>query len=131
MILFHRTRKFLTTLCLVVLISTVTVFGFASEDSWAATLRISSIHQPHIHMAWGWGKAKVVTKDIEGKTQEAIGNIIDSPKTQAMGRAKQVESQARDAAEDVEKSMKLKGQEKVITKNIEGKLQELAGNSKD
>jgi uncharacterized protein YjbJ (UPF0337 family) len=131
MISFYQARKILLTLCLALLISTATVFGFASKNSWAATLDLSSISQPQIHMAWGWGKAKVVTKDIEGKTQEAIGKIIDSPKTQAMGRAKQVESQARDAAEDVEKSMKLKGQEKAITKNIEGKLQELAGNSKD
>jgi uncharacterized protein YjbJ (UPF0337 family) len=131
MISFYQARKFLLTLCLVLLISTAAAFSFASKNSWAATLDFSSISQPQIHMAWGWGKAKVVTKDIEGKTQEAIGNIMDSPKTQAMGKAKQVESQARDAAEDVEKSMKLKGQEKSITKNIEGKLQELAGNSKD
>ncbi len=131
MISFCQARKFLLTLCLVLLISTVTTFGFPSKNSWATTLDLSSINQPQIHMAWGWGKAKVVTKDIEGKTQEVIGNIIDSPKTQAMGKAKQVESQARDAAEDVEKSMKLKEQEKTITKNIEGKLQELADNSKD
>jgi uncharacterized protein YjbJ (UPF0337 family) len=46
-------------------------------------------------------RAKAVTKNIEGKTQEAIGNITGDPKDQAMGTARQVESQARNAAEDL------------------------------
>jgi uncharacterized protein YjbJ (UPF0337 family) len=47
------------------------------------------------------GRAKAVSKNIEGKTQEAIGKITDNPKDQIIGKAKQVESQGRNTVEDV------------------------------
>lgn len=128
MILFQQARKFLLTISLVLLISTATAFGFASEDSWAATSPISSISQPHSQIAWGWGKAKAVTKDIEGKTQETMGNITGNRKDQVMGKVKQAEGQGRNTVEDVKDSMRLKGRAKAVTTNVEGKLQEAAGN---
>jgi uncharacterized protein YjbJ (UPF0337 family) len=124
---FQQVRKFLLTISLVCLVSTATAFGFASENSWAASGSLS-ISQPQSQIALGWGRAKAVTKDIEGKTQEAIGNITGDPKDQVMGKAKQVESRVRNAAEDVKDSMRLKGRAKAVTKNVEGKLQEAAGN---
>jgi uncharacterized protein YjbJ (UPF0337 family) len=45
-----------------------------------------------------------------------------------MGKAKQAESRVRNAAEDVKDSMRLEGRAKAVTKNVEGKLQEAAGN---
>jgi uncharacterized protein YjbJ (UPF0337 family) len=47
------------------------------------------------------GRAKAVSKNIEGKTQEAIGNMTDNSKDQIIGKAKQVESQGRNIVEDM------------------------------
>ncbi|MGB3493519.1 MAG: hypothetical protein WBA57_12370 [Elainellaceae cyanobacterium] len=47
------------------------------------------------------GRAKAVTKNIEGKTQSAIGKATGNFGDQVAGSAKQIESQARNAVEDV------------------------------
>ena len=127
MILFQQARKLLVTLSLVVFISTITTFGFAIGNSWAAISPISSASQSNHLIALGWGKVEAATKNIEGKTQEAIGNITDDPKNKAAGKAKQIESNARNAAADVKDDMSLQGRAKAATKNVEGKLQEAAG----
>jgi len=46
-------------------------------------------------------KAKATTKNIEGKVQEAVGDLTGDPKTQAEGKAKQAEAKVRHAVEDV------------------------------
>jgi uncharacterized protein YjbJ (UPF0337 family) len=51
-------------------------------------------------------RAKATGKNLEGKAQEAIGNITGDPKDKAEGKAKQAESQARHAAEDVKDEVK-------------------------
>jgi uncharacterized protein YjbJ (UPF0337 family) len=135
MISLKQIRKFFITTTLVLFISTATAFGFMADNSSASTLSVSSINPPSNQIAWGWGNAKAAGKDLEGKTQEAIGNITGDPKDQFMGKAKQVESQARNKAEDIKDSMSLKGRSKAVAKNIEGKTQEaignMTGNSKD
>lgn len=40
-------------------------------------------------------RAKAVGKNIEGKAQEALGNITGDPKDKAEGKAKQAESEVR------------------------------------
>jgi uncharacterized protein YjbJ (UPF0337 family) len=45
-------------------------------------------------------------KNIEGKAQEALGNITGDPKDKAEGQAKQAEAQARHATEDVKDQVK-------------------------
>jgi uncharacterized protein YjbJ (UPF0337 family) len=72
-----------------------------------------------------------MSKDMEGKTQEAIGNLTGDPKNQMMGKAKQVQSQAMNAAEDLKDSTELKGRTKAVAKNLEGKAQEMKGNATD
>lgn len=47
------------------------------------------------------GRAKAIQKNVEGNFQETAGNVADSPKDQVMGKAKQAESQFRNAVEDV------------------------------
>jgi uncharacterized protein YjbJ (UPF0337 family) len=69
-----------------------------------------------------------MSKDIEGKTQEAIGNMTGDPKNQMMGKAKQVESQALSAAENLKDKTQLTGRTKAVAKNLEGKVQETKGN---
>jgi len=73
------------------------------------------------------GRAKATAKNIEGKVQEAVGDLSGDPKDQIMGKAKQVESQARNAAEDIKDKMQLKGRAKAVTKNIEGKVEGMKG----
>lgn len=53
-------------------------------------------------------RAKAAGKNIEGKAQEAVGNVSGDPKDKAEGNAKQTESEARNAVEDVKDSIKRK-----------------------
>ncbi|MFN7854000.1 MAG: CsbD family protein [Dolichospermum sp.] len=46
-------------------------------------------------------KAKATAKNIEGKVQEAVGDLTGDPKTQAEGKAKQAEAKVRHAVEEV------------------------------
>jgi uncharacterized protein YjbJ (UPF0337 family) len=126
MISFQQIRKFFLTMILTIMLAITIAFDFGHADSWAATSRTQIISQPQTQIAT-MNRAEAITKNIEGKAQEAIGNITGDPKDQIMGKAKQVESQARNAAEDVKDQMKLKGRAKAVTKNIEGKSQEAIG----
>lgn len=51
-------------------------------------------------------RAKAIGKNIEGKAQEALGNVTGDPEDKAEGKAKQAESQVRHAAEDVKDQVK-------------------------
>lgn len=51
-------------------------------------------------------RAKAVGKNVEGKVQEAVGNVTGDPKDQAAGQAKQVEAQARHAKEDIKDNVR-------------------------
>jgi len=43
----------------------ITLFGFSVDRSLAANKS----------EGWGWNKAQIVTKDVEGKLQETAGTI--------------------------------------------------------
>lgn len=51
-------------------------------------------------------KAKAIAKNLEGKVQETVGNITDNPKHQAEGKAKQIQAQAMNAAENLKDKAK-------------------------
>ncbi len=51
-------------------------------------------------------RAKATAKNIEGKVQEAVGNIIGDTKTQAEGQVKQAEASAAHVIEDVKDQVK-------------------------
>ncbi|MCF4967795.1 CsbD family protein [Nostoc sp. CMAA1605] len=51
-------------------------------------------------------RAKATAKNIEGKVQEAIGNITGNPQDQAEGQAKQAESQVRHTIENIKDEVK-------------------------
>lgn len=53
-------------------------------------------------------RAKATGKNIEGKAQEALGNITGDPEDKAEGKAKQAESEVRQGMEDVKDSVKRK-----------------------
>ena len=122
MMSLQQIRRFFVTIILTIMLAITIAFDFGTTNSWAATLPTQSQTQ-----IASMNRAKAVTKNIEGKAQEAIGNMTGDPKDQMMGKAKQVESQARNTAEDIKDKMKLKGRTKAVTKNIEGKAQETIG----
>ncbi|HEY9650643.1 MAG TPA: CsbD family protein [Coleofasciculaceae cyanobacterium] len=51
-------------------------------------------------------RAKATAKNLEGKAQEAVGNVTGDPKDKAEGKAKQSESEARHATEDLKDQVK-------------------------
>ncbi len=51
-------------------------------------------------------KAKATAKNVEGKAQEAMGNITGDPEDRAEGKAKQGEAEARHAVEDAKDKVK-------------------------
>lgn len=54
-------------------------------------------------------RAKATAKNIEGKVQEAVGNLTGDPKTQAEGKAKQAEAKVIHTVEDVKDEVKKNG----------------------
>lgn len=53
-------------------------------------------------------RAKATAKNIEGKAQEAWGNVTGDPQDKAEGQAKQAESEVRHGVEDVKDNVKKK-----------------------
>ena len=66
MISHYKIRQLVIVVNLVFFVMSITLFGFNVDRSLAANRS----------EGWSWGKAQVVTKDIEGKLQEMTGNII-------------------------------------------------------
>jgi uncharacterized protein YjbJ (UPF0337 family) len=51
-------------------------------------------------------RAKATAKNIEGKVQEAVGDVSGDPKTQAEGKEKQAEAKVRHSVEDLKDQAK-------------------------
>ncbi|MGF1491233.1 MAG: CsbD family protein [Microcoleaceae cyanobacterium] len=51
-------------------------------------------------------KAKATAKNIEGKAQEAMGEVTGDPKDKAEGQAKQTEAQVEHSVENVKDQAK-------------------------
>jgi uncharacterized protein YjbJ (UPF0337 family) len=51
-------------------------------------------------------RAKATAKNIEGKIQEAVGDVTGDPKAQAEGKEKQAEARVRHTVEDVKDEVK-------------------------
>lgn len=51
-------------------------------------------------------RAKATAKNIEGKVQEAVGDLTGDTRTQAEGQGKQVEASVRHTIEDVKDEVK-------------------------
>ncbi|GET37006.1 CsbD family protein [Microseira wollei] len=51
-------------------------------------------------------KAKAIAKNIEGKVQEAVGEITGDPQQKAEGKAKQVQAQAMNVVENAKDKVK-------------------------
>lgn len=51
-------------------------------------------------------RAKATAKNIEGKVQEALGDLTGDPQAQAEGQAKQVEAKVRHTVENIKDEVK-------------------------
>lgn len=51
-------------------------------------------------------RAKATAKNIEGKVQEAVGNLTGDPKTQAEGKEKQVGAKIQHTVENIKEEVK-------------------------
>ncbi|HEY9890838.1 MAG TPA: CsbD family protein [Candidatus Sericytochromatia bacterium] len=51
-------------------------------------------------------RAKAAGKNLEGKAQEALGNVTGDPEDKAEGKAKQAEAEVRNTGEDVKDKVK-------------------------
>lgn len=51
-------------------------------------------------------KVKATAKNIEGKVQEAVGDLTGDPETQAEGKAKQVEAAVQHTVENLKDTVK-------------------------
>ena len=51
-------------------------------------------------------RAKATAENLEGKAQEAIGNVTGDPKDKAEGQAKQVDAEGQHAKEDIKDKIK-------------------------
>jgi uncharacterized protein YjbJ (UPF0337 family) len=51
-------------------------------------------------------RAKATVKNIEGKVQEAVGDLTGDPKTQAEGKEKQAEATVRHTVENIKEEVK-------------------------
>jgi uncharacterized protein YjbJ (UPF0337 family) len=114
----------LLTIGLISCLSFFLVFGLVIDNSWAASFETGS-SRPQIAIM---ERAKAAAKDLEGKTQEAIGNVTGDAKNQIAGKAKQAEANMRNATEDVKDNLKLPEHLKANAKGLEGKTQEAIGN---
>jgi uncharacterized protein YjbJ (UPF0337 family) len=111
----------LLTIGLSVFFSFALVFGFNVENSWAAGSFTQLINFPRTPIA-SMERMNAATKDLEGKAQNAIGNVTGDAKNQVAGKAKQAEAKTQYAAENTRDRMK------TDAKNLEGKAQDAIGN---
>jgi uncharacterized protein YjbJ (UPF0337 family) len=132
MISSRQVRDLLVMAALTIMLLATVVFNFGTSSAWAATLSEQQASPPQMAEM---NRAGAITKNLEGKAQSAIGNVTGDPKDQMMGKAKQAESQVRNAAEDVKDQFKLTGRAKAGAKSVEGNVQEavgkVTGNAKD
>ena len=128
--LLQQLCQFFFKVSLTVIFITAIAFGVGSGESWATVSVNQVIQQKPVQIA-NMNRAKAMTKEMEGKAQETMGNITGNPKDQMMGKAKQVEGKVGNASEDFKDSMELKGRQKAASKNIEGKVQEAKGKMTD
>lgn len=70
MISHHRVRQLFVVFNIVFFMMSITLFGINVDRSLAATQS----------EGWGWNKAQVVAKDVEGKLQETARNISGNTK---------------------------------------------------
>jgi uncharacterized protein YjbJ (UPF0337 family) len=124
--IFMRNVRRIALATLAVALTTMMTLGLGVGKTWAATAFSSPSSPANLAVT---GRVEAAAKDIEGKTQEAVGRVTGDRQDQLMGQAKQVESQARSAVEDVKDGIDgVSERAKAASDIVEGKAQEAMGN---
>jgi len=71
-------------------------------------------------------RLKAAGKDLQGKAQEAIGEITGNPQDKLEGQARQVEAEVRRAEADIDLET-IQNRVEATAKNLEGKVQQAIG----
>ena len=117
----------LMTISIVSFFSFALVLGIAIENSSAAQSFNQQSNFQYAPIAI-MERVKSTAKDLEGKTQEAIGNVTGDAENQIIGKAKQAEADSRKVTENIKEGVKLPERVKANVENLEGKTQEAFGN---
>lgn len=117
MISLYQVRRFLITTGLTIMLAVTIAFDFGTAASWAATSRPQLVSSPQTQLAT-MNRVEAIAKNLEGKAQEAIGNMTGDPQDQMMGKAKQAESQVRHTAENVTETLEPKETAKSVTDSV-------------
>ena len=72
-----------------------------------------------------------MSKGIEGQAQEAMGNLTGNHKDQIMGKAKQVEAQAVNAAENLKDNIAFQSKSHAMQDQFETQVKDLKNNMED
>lgn len=115
----------LTNIGLTTLLSLVIAFGIAVESS-SATQSFAQLanSSPIATME----RVEATAKDLEGKAQEAIGNVTGDVKDQVVGKVKQATAATVNAVENIKDQAQMPERMKAGAKDLEGKAQEVIGN---
>ncbi len=97
------------------------VFGVAIDSSSA----MQSAHSAYTPIA-AIARIEATTQDLEGKAQEAIGNVTGNRQDQVVGKIKQASAATINASEDLKDQVPERL--KAGAKDLESKAQEAIGN---
>ncbi len=76
MISFKKLREFFFKISLVVLVTMISIFSFASANSWATTSEVLLINKPSSYLAMN--KVEEMTNDLKDKAEDATNNISEA-----------------------------------------------------
>jgi uncharacterized protein YjbJ (UPF0337 family) len=101
----NQLKKTIVSVTYSIILSIFMAIGLGANSSFATPVSDATIglSQPYLAIM---NPVQAAAKDIEGKTQEAIGDITKSPKDQLIGKAKQAQSEANRVAAKTEASLK-------------------------
>jgi uncharacterized protein YjbJ (UPF0337 family) len=119
--MISRIYRSLVGIGLSTLVSLALVFGVVIDRNSA----MGAVHSAYIPIA-AMERIEATTKDLEGKTQEAIGNLTGDLQNQFAGKIKQASAAATNASEDLKDQVPARF--KASAKDLEGKAQEAVGN---
>jgi uncharacterized protein YjbJ (UPF0337 family) len=92
---------------------------------FSSTASLGAFSKPQHTQIASMNRVDVIAKGIEGQIQETIGKITDNPQDQMIGKAKQIEGQMINSANDLRDNLDFQAESKRIDKEIENKIQDL------
>jgi uncharacterized protein YjbJ (UPF0337 family) len=104
----RRVLRQLAATCLGMAFSLLVLIATPALSAPAQASAAFTLSGPSLPLAATAGRVKALAKDLEGKTQESIGNVTGNQGDRLAGKQKQAEAKVRNTVEDV-KEMAGKG----------------------